>query len=159
MEVLNDKKFQLIVMVSIISYLSLRGVKLFQNTSFVFIITFLLAYRVKNEPEKSIIIGAFVAYLLRCMKRYEKFSSTEVFKITFNDDDILTLGEGTFTDKTIPRQIIKKLNDITSFTVDDKYYVLITKKYAQGPQSFRGTYIIQNENPFDQVTKIEIIKN
>ena len=159
MEVLNDKKFQLIAMVSIISYLSLRGVKLFQNTSFVFIITFLLAYRVKNEPEKSIIIGAFVAYLLRCMKRYEKFSSTEVFKITFNDDDILTLGEGTFEKNNIPKQLVKKLNDITSFTVDDKYYVLLTKKNAQGPQSFRGTYIIQNDNPFNGVSKIEVIKN
>jgi hypothetical protein len=90
---------------------------------------------------------------------FEKFSSTEVFKITFNDDDILTLGEGTFEKNNIPKQLVKKLNDITSFTVDDKYYVLLTKKNAQGPQSFRGTYIIQNENPFNGVSKIEVIKN
>lgn len=158
MGLLDDKKFHLIILLSLVSYFSFRGAKLFQNTSFVFIITFLLAYRIRNEIGKSFVLAVLVAFLLKCMLRFEKFSSTEVFKINFNDDDMVTLGEGTYDNNTIPSKIIKKMNDITSFTVDDRYYVLITKKYAQGPRSYRGTYIIQNDNPFDGFAKIEVLK-
>lgn len=159
MEVLRDKKIQLIVLLFIISYFNLTGVKLFQNSFFIFIFTFLMMYRIRNETDKSILIAAIVALLLKCFNYYEKFSSTEVFKITFNDDDILTLGEGTFIEDEIPTKIIKRMNDITSFTVDDKYYVLLTRKYAQGPQTYRGTFIVQNDNPFDGIAKIEVLKN
>jgi len=116
-----------------------------------------------NFNLKIFIIIVFVLFILyNILKICENFIGEQPFKIVFDDiSEPLILNEGTYSlngDLKIPSIILKKVNNIVSFSIDSNYYALISLNNAS-PNIYRGEQLIQNVNIFKNVTSIQIKKN
>jgi hypothetical protein len=123
----------------------------------IFIIIFFAAFKIVNRIDHSIFITLLTYFILNCFEQYREDFTTDVFKINFSNSAPLILSDGIYGDdnREIPDRLISNMKNMISLTVDDRYIVILTKNNFQS-KVLRGTLYIQNENPFENVKKIEV---
>jgi len=165
MDLLQDTKFHLIVIILLISYINLFKPAFlnlisdyYQNSIIIFIILFGFTYRALDKLDYAIFVALLISFTLKCLNKHTEHFTTDAFKINFSNSEPLILSEGVYendTSKGIPARLLENMQNITSFEIDDKYIVILTKSNFKSI-IIRGT--TYNENPFEGVKKIEIQK-
>lgn len=159
MDLLQDPKFHLIVIILLISYVTLFKPEFSDSIKYyhyiIFIILFGFTYRIENKIDHSLFLAILVSFTLKCVNQYSENFTTNIFKINFGNSDPLILSEGVYEHDNIPSRLLDNMKNITSFEINDKYIVILTKDNFHSTV-LRGT--IYNENPFENVKKIEVQK-
>jgi hypothetical protein len=172
MDTMLDKNFNLIIFGFLIGYVFINKPSflgkynyIFSSYTFAFFSIAALYYRTSSNIESSLIVSIIYIFILLTIKNYkldcqESFNDEDALKITLNNNEEIILEEGIYEldgENKIPKKLLNNINKINSFEVNKKYLAIITNKNSK--QVYRGKKFIQSYNIFDEVSRIEIIKN